>query len=115
MPVYQQYGHASLSRCFRNALPGHDIHSATDPQWRGLSNGELLRLAEEKKLHVIVVADRNMRYQQNLSNRNIAVLEPWTNHLPSLEQHFQNIREAVERMQPGQYLEFTVPISFPPG
>jgi hypothetical protein len=28
----------------RNALPEHEIHSATDPKWRGLSNGELLHL-----------------------------------------------------------------------
>ena len=64
----------------RNALQSHEVHSATDPQWRGLSNGELLRLAEQQEFHVIVVADKNMRHQQNLSNRNIAILELWTNH-----------------------------------
>lgn len=97
----------------RDALPGHDIHSATDPQWRVLSNGELLRLAEQQEFHVIVVADKNMRYQQNLSNCNIATLELWTNHRPTLEQHFQYISAAVERMLPGRYLELTAPASFP--
>jgi hypothetical protein len=97
----------------RDALPGHEIHSAINPQWRGLSNGKLLSLAEQQEFQVIVVADKNMRYQQNLSNRDIAILELWTNHRPTLEQHFQYISAAVERMKPGQYLELTAPASFP--
>jgi hypothetical protein len=97
----------------RDALPGHEIHSATDPQWRGLSNGELLRLAEQQEFQLIVVADKNMRYQQNLANRKIAILELWTNHRPTLEQYFQYISAAVERLLPGQYLELTAPASFP--
>ena len=44
----------------RVALPGHEIHSATTPPWRGLSNGELLRLAEQQEFQLIVVADKNM-------------------------------------------------------
>ncbi len=97
----------------RDALPEHEIHSATDPQWRGLSNGELLHLAEQQEFKLIIVADRNMRYQQNLSSRNIAILELWTNHRPTLEQHFQYISIAVEQLLPGQYLELTAPVSFP--
>jgi len=96
----------------RDALPGHEIYSATDPQWRGLSNGELLRLAEQQEFQLIVVADKNMRYQQNLANRKIAILELWTNHRPTLEQYFQYISTAVERLLPGQYLELTAPASF---
>ena len=97
----------------RDALPGHEIHSATNPQWRGLSNGELLRLAEQQGFQLIVVADKNMRYQQNTSGRGMAVLELWTNHRPTLERHFQYISAAVERIQPGQYLELAAPDSFP--
>lgn len=96
----------------RDALPGHEIHSATDPQWRGMGNGELLCIAEQQEFQVIVVADKNMRYQQNLSSRNIAILELWTNHRPTLEQHLQYISTAVERILPGQYLELTAPVSF---
>ena len=60
------------------AFPGHDVYSATDPPWRGLTNGELLRLAEEQCFDLSVVADKNMRHQQNLSDRRVAVLELWT-------------------------------------
>jgi hypothetical protein len=97
----------------RNAIPSHEVHSATDFQWRGLSNGELLRLAEQQGFDLFVVADKNMRYQQDLSGRRIAVLELWTNHRPTLERHFQYISAAAERMAPGQYLELTAPVFFP--
>jgi hypothetical protein len=96
----------------RNALPSHEVHSATDSQWRGMSNGELLRLAEQQAFDLFVVADKNMRYQQDLTGRRIAILELWTNHRPTLERHFQYICASVERMIPGQHLELTAPIDF---
>jgi predicted nuclease of predicted toxin-antitoxin system len=96
----------------RNALTGHEIQSATDSRWRGLSNGELLRLAEQQAFDIFVVADKNMRHQQDLSGRRIAILELWTNHRPTLERNFQYICAAVERMIPGQYLELTAPVDF---
>ncbi len=43
-------------------------------EWLGLGNGELIRKAEESGYHVIVTTDKNMRYQQNLKNRALAVV-----------------------------------------
>jgi hypothetical protein len=97
----------------RDALRGHEIQSATNPQWRGLGNGELVGLAEQQEFQLIIVADKNMRYQQNMSNRSIAILELWTNHRPTLERHFQYIGATVNRILPGQYLELIAPASSP--
>jgi hypothetical protein len=93
----------------RGALAGHDVHTATAPDWSGLSNGELLNRAEQQGFDLVVVADRNMRYQQNMSSRNIAILELWTNHRPTLERHFDEIRSAVEEIGAGRYLELAPP------
>jgi predicted nuclease of predicted toxin-antitoxin system len=93
----------------RHALSDHEIHSATNPPWRGLSNGELLDLAEQQGFDLLVVADKNMRCQQNISGHHIAVLELWTNHRPTLEDHFEYIHAAVERMLAGQYFELAAP------
>jgi len=95
----------------RNALLKHEVHSATDTRWRGMSNGELLRLAEQQDFDLLVVADKNMRYQQDLSERRIAILELWTNHRPTLERHSKYISLAVERMTPGKYVELQAPDS----
>ena len=95
------------------AFPGHEVHSATDHRWRGVSNGELLRLAEEKGFDLLIVADKNMRHQQNLSGRRVAILELWTNHRPTLDRNLHHIAAAVERTVPGEYLELTAPAYFP--
>lgn len=91
------------------AFPSHDVHSATASPWRGLSNGDLLHRAESEGFDLIVVADKNMRYQQNLSGRRIAILELWTNHRPTLELHLDHIRGAVQRLNAGEYLELGAP------
>jgi hypothetical protein len=72
--------------------------------WRGIGNGELLTLAEQEGFEVFIIADQNLRYQQNLSKRRLCIIELWTNHRPTLEKHFQRIREAVERASVGQYI-----------
>jgi hypothetical protein len=77
--------------------------------WRGISNGELLAAAEPAGFGVLIVADKNLRYQQNLSARRIAILELWTNHRPTLEKHFPELHAAVARIRPGEYLVLEKP------
>ena len=72
--------------------------------WRGISNGELLDRAEVEGFELIVVADKNLRHQQNLEKRRIAILELWTNHRPTLEQHFLRIRDRAQSALGGQYI-----------
>jgi hypothetical protein len=93
----------------RNALDGHEVSTAQQMGWGGLSNGELLDKGEQAGFNIFVLADKNLRYQQNLSKRRIAILELWTNHRPTLEKHFTAIRAAVERLSAGEY--FTLEIS----
>jgi hypothetical protein len=50
------------------------------------------------------VTDKNLRYQQNLSARRIAIHELWTNHRPTFEKHFREIQAAVARIKAAQYL-----------
>ncbi len=91
------------------ALPGHSVRSAQQMGWTGLSNGELLDLAEQAGFDLLIIADKNLRYQQNLSRRRIAILELWTNHRPTLEACFAHIEAAVGHMKTGQYLVLQPP------
>jgi hypothetical protein len=93
----------------RNALPGHDVATAQKMGWGGKSNGDLLHSAERAGFEIFIVADKNLRYQQNLSGRRIAILELWTNHRPTLEKHFVEIRDAVANMTAGQYTILDIP------
>jgi hypothetical protein len=93
----------------REAFHGHEVHSATVPPWRGLGNGELLIRAGLDGFDLRVIADKNMRFQQDLSVAHLAILELWTNHRPTLEREFAYIRAAAERMESGQYLQLKAP------
>lgn len=55
------------------ALVGHAITEAIDRGWDRISNGELLKLAKEAGFKLLLTTDKNLLYQQNLSNRNISI------------------------------------------
>lgn len=42
--------------------------------WSELTNGELLRVAEADGFEVMVSADQNLGYQQNLKDRRLAIV-----------------------------------------
>jgi hypothetical protein len=88
----------------REAMSNHDVSSTQRMGWGGMGNGELMDAAERAGFELFIVADKNLRYQQNLSGRKIAILELWTNHRPTLENHFRDIDAAVARIKPGEYL-----------
>src|SRR5579872_1000977 len=55
-------------------LPDHEVTKAKDLGWDTLSNGDLLAEAERAGFDVLLTADKNMRFQQNLEGRAIAVV-----------------------------------------
>jgi hypothetical protein len=79
----------------RNAFGDHEVTTAQQMGWGGISNGDLLAAAERAEFDLFVVADKNLLYQQNITGRRLAILELWTNHRPTL---------AVS-MQLGRYLQ----------
>jgi hypothetical protein len=93
----------------RKALEGHDVMTVPKMGWAGVTNGELLGLAEAAGFGLFIVADKNLRYQQNLSGRRLAIVELWTNHRPTLEQHSDTIRQAVDGTQAGDYVVLEEP------
>jgi hypothetical protein len=87
----------------RNALTEHEVSTVQMQGWKGIKNGELLAVAEAAGFYLFILADKNLRHQQNLTGRRLAILELWTNHRPTLENHFPLIRAAAESIQPGEY------------
>ena len=86
-----------------DALANHDISTVVEMGWKGVGNGERLDRAEAAGFQLPIIADKNFRYQQNLKGRRIAILELWTNHRPTLENHFHLIRAAAEAASAGQF------------
>lgn len=93
----------------RNALAADEVTTAQRMGWGGMGNGDLLAAAESAGFDLFIVADQNLRHQQNVTGRRLAILELWTNHRPTLEQHFDVIRAVAESMQPGEFRRLEVP------
>ena len=58
----------------RKYLTEHSVTTAYEEGWSNLSNGDLLKSAEDKGYQIFVTTDRNLRYQQNLSDRQMAII-----------------------------------------
>ena len=86
-------------------LPGLEITTAYSLGWSKLSNGALLKAAEEAGLTVFVTTDQNLRYQQNLKERRIAIVVLPTTRWPEIKPHAGKIKDALNQIQPGDYRE----------
>jgi hypothetical protein len=91
-------------------LSGHSVTKAKNRGWDTLSNGDLLNEAERAGLDVLVTADKNMRYQQNLSCRRIAIVVLSTPQWPVVRLHLGRIAAAVHTAAPGSYAEVYLPV-----
>lgn len=58
----------------RHHFPGHECQTARYAGFAGLENGELLKQAEAANFDVLLTVDRGFEYQQNLADRQIALI-----------------------------------------
>ena len=89
-------------------LTGHDCQSAKQRGWGGIKNGELLRLAESE-YDLFITADQNIRYQQNLTGRTIAILELSTNNLHRISAAAERMRDTIANMSPNGFCTLEIP------
>ena len=76
----------SLPRDLRGELTGHSVTTVREAGWAGLKNGDLLAQARGK-FDVLLTADSNLEYQQNLKTLpvSVVVLVAVTNKLEDLK------------------------------
>lgn len=74
-----------------------------------MANGDLLAAAERAGLDVLLTADKNMRYRQNLTGRRIALVVLSTPQWPRVRLHMDRIAAAVNAATPGSYTEVEIP------
>lgn len=73
--------------------------------WSELQNGALIAAAESDGFEVFVTTDRNLKYQQNLSQRRMAVVVLLTTSWPRIQRSLQAVIDAVDAATPGSYQE----------
>jgi len=94
----------------RPYLQVHTVRTAFEQGWATLINGDLLQVAEEAGFDLLLTTEKNMHYQQNLSNRKIAIVVLGQQQWPRLRPYIQHVIDAVDAATPGSYSEVDIPI-----
>jgi hypothetical protein len=93
----------------RSFLEGHTVSTAAHKGWDRLQNGELLSAAEAAGFDVFLTTDKNMRYQQNLAGRRIAIIVLSRQQWPYLRPYVLLVVAAVNAAKAGSYVEVEIP------
>lgn len=89
----------------RHALQAHVVETAYERGWASLKNGELIASAEQAGFEVFVTTDGNLKYQQNLTQRRLAIVVLKTTSWPRIQRGLDRVVLAVNESIPGAYLE----------
>ena len=92
-----------IDRRLAKDLEGHDVKTVPQVGWSGIKNGALLTLAE-KEFDVFITVDRNLSFQQNLPNFNMAVivLHAMSNRLADLKPLVPKILSTLPTLAKGE-------------
>ena len=92
----------------RGHLRQHAVDTAFERGWSSLRNGELLDRAEADGYQLLVTTDQNLRHQQNLAGRQLAIMVLLAASWPRIQRRVDDIRVAVDRIGPGMYVEIQI-------
>lgn len=90
----------------KRLLTGVEIMTVQDQGWAGITNGTLLQLAEEH-FDVLITSDKNLKSEQNLANRQLAITQLPTNKLPLVINLCDEIQRAIDCINPGEFVAIT--------
>ena len=93
-----------------HGLAGHTVEECRAHGWDTLRNGELLDAAEAAGFDVLLTTDRNIRYQQNLTNRKIAIVILGKGRWRLIKNRLPEIVAAVAAATPGSVTEDEIPV-----
>ncbi len=93
----------------RKHLPAHHVTTTFELGWNNLKNGELLKKSEESGFSVLVTTDQNLRYQQNLTGRKIAIVVLSTTSWPRIERAMERVAKAIDSAMLSNYAEVLIP------
>ncbi len=91
------------------SLASHEVTFARQIGWHELGNGDLIQQAEDAGYEVLLSTDKNIRYQQNLRSRKIALVILGNQQWPMVKLHLGKLAEAVNAATPGSFAEVDIP------
>ena len=91
----------------RRLLADFEISTAQEIGWGRVKNGELLNRAEGV-FDAFVTSDQQLKCQQNLKGRRLAILVLSTNRWPVVKAKTAEIISAIQALKPGDYVELAL-------
>jgi hypothetical protein len=89
----------------RRYLRSHEVTTAYELGWSTLQNGSLISQAEAAGFDVLVTTDKNWKYQQNLSERSLAIVVLLSTSWPKIQGKVSEVVVAVDGATKGSYTE----------
>lgn len=56
-----------VTKRLKQHLVGHEVSTVVNQGWSGLKNGQLMKKAIEQKFDLLLTIDKNLQFQQNMS------------------------------------------------
>ena len=96
----------NVNRRFGRLINGHDVTHVQEIGWDKLKNGELIGAAESAGFAVLITADKNMQYQQNLTSRSISIIVLGASRiaLPNISPLAGQVNGVLENLSPGTFI-----------
>jgi predicted nuclease of predicted toxin-antitoxin system len=89
----------------RDILKEFEVSTAHALGWGAYSNGDLIKAAEQAGFEVLITADKNLRYQQNLASRKITIIVLGSNRWETVKASGMAIISTVTTATPGTVIE----------
>jgi predicted nuclease of predicted toxin-antitoxin system len=87
----------------------HTVVTVWFQGWSGLTNGALLKASEEAAFELFITADQEIRYQQNLTGRKMALVVLSTNNWAAIQAQIAGVITAINAATSGSYTEVKIP------
>jgi hypothetical protein len=92
----------------RKFLQQHVVVTVYEKGWSLLKNGDLIRSAESEAFDVFVTTDSNLKYQQNLTNRSVAIVVLLSTSWPKIQRKANVVVAAIAGAKKGLYSEVAI-------
>ena len=90
-------------------LIGQQVETAYERGWNGLTNGDLLEIAEQEGFDPMITTDKGIQHEQNLAGRKLALLVIDTNNWTRIRKWKSLVVDAISNTAPGSLLEVEIP------
>jgi len=99
----------SVPAGLKHILAAFEVKTAPEMGWAGITNGRLLDLAEQDGFEIMVTSDTNIRFQNRLEGRQIALVVATTNHWDTIRAYPDYLVAACDRAKAGDYVVVRFP------